>query len=65
MSIKFQLLIKSKMLKNDTFLAFKLSDVVFIMFINVKMPTVVGILTSMSMIIFILSWVNQEAWAKW
>ena len=31
-------------------LAFKLSDVVFIMLINVKMPTNVGILTFMSMI---------------
>ena len=33
---------------NKTFLAFKLSDVVFIMLINVKMPTIVGILTFMS-----------------
>ena len=32
------------------FLAFKLSDVVFIMLINVKMPTIVGILTFMSSI---------------
>ena len=31
-------------------LAFKLSDVVFIMLINVKMPKIVGILTFMSMI---------------
>ena len=36
-------------------LAFKLSDVVFIMLINVKMPTIVGILTFMSMINFMLS----------
>ena len=34
---------KAKMLKTKTFLAFKLSDVVFIMLINVKMPTIVGI----------------------
>ena len=34
--------------KVKTFLAFKLSDVVFIMLINVKMPTIVGILTFMS-----------------
>ena len=39
--MKFQLLIKTKML---TFLAFKLSDIVFIMLINVKMPTNIGIL---------------------
>ena len=37
------------------FLAFKLSDVLFIMLINIKMPTVVGILTFMSMINFMLS----------
>ena len=33
----FQLLTKTNMLKNKTFLAFKLSDVVLIMLINVKM----------------------------
>ena len=33
------------------FLALSLSDVVFIMLINVKMPTIVGILTFMSRII--------------
>ena len=32
--------------------AFKLSDVVFIMLIKVKVPTIVGILTFMSRIIF-------------
>ena len=38
------------MLKNEGFLfAYKLSDVVFIMLINVKMPMIVGILTIMSM----------------
>ena len=31
--------------KIKTFPAFKLSDVIFIMLINVKMPTIVGILT--------------------
>ena len=36
---------KNKMLKMKTFLAFKLSEVVFIMHINVKMPIIVGILT--------------------
>ena len=38
------------MQKMKTFLAFKLSDVVFIRFINVKMPTIVGILTFVSLI---------------
>ena len=38
------------MLKIRTFLAFKLLEVVFIMLINVRMPTIVGILTFMSMI---------------
>ena len=42
------------------FFAFKLSDVVFIMLINVKMPTPVGILTFMSMKMFMLSWIEHE-----
>ena len=50
----FQLLIKSKMLKNQIFLAFKRSGVVFIMLINVKMPTTVGIFTFMRKINFML-----------
>ena len=37
------------------FIALSLSDVVFIMLINVKMPTIVGILTFMSRIKFVLS----------
>ena len=54
--MRFQLLIKTKMLKNKGFLfAFKLSDVVFIMLINVKMPMIVGTLTFMSMIKCMLS----------
>ena len=51
---EFLLLFKTEMLKNKTFLAFKLSAAVFSMLINVKMPTIVGILTFMSMIDFIL-----------
>ena len=39
---------KNKMLK--MFTTFKLSEAVFIMLINVKMPTTVGILIFMSMI---------------
>ena len=41
-------------------LALSLSDVVFIMLINVKMPTIVGILTFMSRINFLLSYVEHE-----
>ena len=41
-------------------LALSLSDVLFIMLINVKMPTIVGILTFMSMIDFVLSRVEPE-----
>ena len=42
------------------FLALSLSDVVFIMLINVKMSTIVGILTFMSRINLLLSWVEHE-----
>ena len=58
--MNFQLLIKTKMLKIKAFLVFKLSDGVFIMLINVKMPTIVGILTFMSMLNFVLSWDEHE-----
>ena len=53
LSTKFQLLIKTKILTKK-FLALSLSGVVFIMLINVKMPTIVGILTFMSRINFVL-----------
>ena len=50
------MLIKTKMRKNkDFFFALKLPDAVFILLINVEMPTIVGILTSMSRINFVLS----------
>ena len=52
--MKFQLLIKTKMVKNKDFLTFKLSGVVFVMLINVKMQTIVGILKYMIMINFML-----------
>ena len=42
------------------FLALSLSDIVFIMQINVEMPTIVGILAFMSKIHFMLSWVEHE-----
>ena len=54
LSTKFQLLIKIKYRQMKKFLALSLSDSVFIMLINVKMPTVVGILTFMSRINFVL-----------
>ena len=46
LSMKFQLLMKSKMLKNE--------DVVFTLLITVKMTTMVGILTFLSKIKFML-----------
>ena len=52
LGMKFQLLLKTKRLKNNAFLASEHSAVVFIMLINVKMSTIVGILTFMSMINF-------------
>ena len=55
LSMKFQLLVKTKMLNIKILITFLLSDVVFIMLINVKMPTIDGILTFMSMIDFMLN----------
>ena len=55
LSTKFQLLIKSKIQTNKEVFILRLSDVVFILLINVKMPTIVGILTFMSKINFMLS----------
>ena len=55
LSMKFQLLITTKILTNEEVFALSLSDVVFIMLINVKMPTIVGILTFMSRINLVLS----------
>ena len=60
--MKFQLLIKTNThyRQMKKFLAIFLSDVVFIMLINVKMPTIVGILTFISRINFVLSRVEHE-----
>ena len=55
-----KLFIKTKMQKTKICVAFKLSEVLFFMQINVKMPTSVCILTFMSMIMFMLSCVNHE-----
>ena len=47
-------------MKNIGFSCFKLSDAIFILLISVKMPTIVGILTFMSRINFILSLLEHE-----
>ena len=56
LSTKFQLLTKLKYRQIKKFITFSLSDVVFIMLVNAKMPTItiVGILTFMSRINFVL-----------
>ena len=59
LSTKFQLLIKTKIPTMKKLIALSLSDAVFIMLINVKMPTIVGILTFMSRINFVLRWVEH------
>ena len=46
---------KLKYRQLENFFALSLSDVVFIMLINVKIPTIVGILTFMSRIHLVLS----------
>ena len=57
LSTQFQLLTKPKIRQIKKLLAFSLLYVVFIMLINVKMPTIVGILTFISRINFVLSYV--------
>ena len=42
------------------FLALSLSDVVFIMLVNVKIPTTIGIVKSMSRINFVLGCVEHQ-----
>ena len=53
--LALRLLIKTKIQTKKNFLALYLSDVVFSLLINVKMPTIVGILTFMSRTNFMLS----------
>ena len=56
LSTKFQLTIKKvKYRQIKKFLALSLADAVLIMLINVKMPTIVGILKFMSRLNFVLS----------
>ena len=43
----------------EKFIALSLSDDVFILLIQFKMPTIVGILTFMSRMNFAFSWVQQ------
>ena len=43
LTMKFQLVVRTKMLKNTDFSRFQFSDVLFIMLMNVKIPTNVGI----------------------
>ena len=55
LSTKFQQLLKAKMPTNKNCTVLNPSDVVFITLINVKMPTIDGVLTFMSRINFELS----------
>ena len=55
LSMKNQILIKAKIFKiNKVFSSFKFLDVAFIQLINVERPIIVGILTFMSKINFML-----------
>ena len=60
LSRKFQLLIKTKMLKNKAFYLLKHSLVILL--INVKMPTIVGVLTFMSRINVMLMSIRKPIW---
>ena len=56
LSLKIQMLIKPKILTNKSkFLALSFSGGLFIMLINVEMPTTVGILTFKSWVKFVIS----------
>ena len=57
--MKFQLHLKTKKLKNKDFFLSN-SQNLYIMLIYVKMPTIVGILTLMSMINFVLSLISMK-----
>ena len=60
LSMKFQLLIKSKIQTNKEVTCFKSHRCCIYHAINVKMPTIVGILTFMRRINFVLSSVEYE-----
>ena len=55
LNTKFQLPRKTKVPTIEEVSYLSISDIIFIMLINVKMPTFVGILTFMSRINFVLS----------
>ena len=59
MNTKFQLLIKTKIPTNKEFYCFKSLRCCIYRANNVKMPTIVGILTFMSRKKFVLSWVDH------
>ena len=59
LSMKFERLIKTKMLKYRYYSWFKLSYTVSILLLNVKMPTTVGILTFISWIKTVLLSMKQ------
>ena len=54
------LITKIKYRQIKKLLALSLSDVVFILLLNVKMPTIIGILTFMNRIKFVLSCAEHE-----
>ena len=60
LSVKFQRLIKTNIPKSEEVSYFKSLRVVFIMLINIKMPKIVSILTSMKRINFVLSCIEHE-----
>ena len=61
---EISLLIKSEELKNIICFAFKVLDAVFILLINVKMTTIVGILTFMSRIFMFIQKLCQNTQPK-
>ena len=58
--MKFKMHINIKISRNLDFLSSDKPRMLFFPLINVKMPTIVGILTFMSRKNFILSWVEHE-----
>ena len=56
LSTKFQLLIFTKYRQIKKFLALNLSDVVFIMLINVKIPTIVATAAKLALVAAVLGW---------
>ena len=59
LSMKFQMLISMKISRNSTFFPAQKLRMLFFVLINVKMPTIVGILTLMSRKSFMLNRVEH------